>query len=168
MEQNNRGTRKGMREILILRGIQGSGKITWARNWIKEDPEHRVRFNRDDIQNMLGIYWVPSRETLINILYNSFLNDAMSEGYNIVLDNMNLNQKTLTEIKEIVREFNKYLPISLANLRYTIRYQTFFDTHLEECIARDVKRENPIGEEVIRNTYNKYKDIINDFSSKQE
>lgn len=32
---------------------------------------------------------------------------------------------------------------------------------LEECIHRDSLRENPIGEEVIRNTYNKYKNLIN-------
>ena len=154
-------------ELIILQGIPSSGKTTWARNWVNEDSEHRVRFNRDDIRNMLGKYWVPSRESLINAIYESFLNQAMLEGYDIVLDNMNLNQKTLTEIKETVEEFNKWISLSPVDLHYDIRYQTFFDTSLEECIARDAKRENPIGEEVIRNIYNKYKDIINnDFSSK--
>ena len=36
----------------------------------------------------------------------------------------------------------------------------FFDTPLQECIDRDLKRPNPIGEEVIRKTYEKYKHII--------
>ena len=154
-------------ELIILQGIPSSGKTTWAKNWVNEDFEHRVRFNRDDIRNMLGKYWVPSRESLINAMYESFLNQAMLEGYDIVLDNMNLNQKTLAEIKETVEEFNKWISLSPVDLHYDIKYQTFFDTPLEECIARDAKRENPIGEEVIRNTYNKYKDIINnDFSSK--
>lgn len=31
---------------------------------------------------------------------------------------------------------------------------------LQDCIDRDAKRPNPIGEEVIRKTYEKYKDII--------
>ena len=31
---------------------------------------------------------------------------------------------------------------------------------LQDCIDRDSKRPNPIGEEVIRKTYEKYKDII--------
>ena len=154
-------------ELIILQGIPSSGKTTWAKNWVNEDSEHRVRFNRDDIRNMLGKYWVPSRESLINAMYESFLNQAMLEGYDIVLDNMNLNQKTLAKIKETVEEFNKWISLSPVDLHYDIKYQTFFDTSLEECIARDAKRENPIGEEVIRNTYNKYKDIINnDFSSK--
>ena len=154
-------------ELIILQGIPSSGKTTWAKNWVNEDSEHRVRFNRDDIRNMLGKYWIPSREPLINAMYESFLNQAMLEGYDIVLDNMNLNQKTLAKIKETVEEFNKWISLSPVDLHYNIKYQTFFDTPLEECIARDAKRENPIGEEVIRNTYNKYKDIINnDFSSK--
>jgi predicted kinase len=149
-------------ELIILQGIQGSGKTTWAKNWVNEDSEHRVRFNRDDIRNMLGKYWVPNRESLINAMYESFLNQAMLEGYDIVLDNMNLNQKALTEIKETVKEFNKWISLSPVDLHYDIKYQTFFDTPLEECISRDAKRENSIGEEVIRNTYNKYKDIINE------
>lgn len=148
-------------ELIVLQGIPSSGKTTWAKSWVNEDSEHRVRFNRDDIRNMLGKYWVPNRESIINAMYESFLHQAMLEGYDIVLDNMNLNQKTLVEIKETVEEFNKWISLSPVDLHYEIKYQTFFDTPLEECIARDAKRENPIGEEVIRNTYNKYKDTIN-------
>ena len=148
-------------EVIILQGIQGSGKTTWAKNWVQEDPKHRVRFNQDDIRNMFGVYWVPSRESLVKAMRDSFLNGAMLEGYDIVLDNMNLNQKTLDEIKEIVEEFNKWISLSPVDSHYDIKYQTFFDTPLEECIARDSKREHPIGENVIRSTYNKYKDVIN-------
>lgn len=38
------------RVLIICRGIQGSGKSTWAKQWCHEDPEHRVRFNNDDIR----------------------------------------------------------------------------------------------------------------------
>lgn len=36
-----------------------------AKQWVLEDPEHRVRFSNDDIRNMLGKYWFPSREGLV-------------------------------------------------------------------------------------------------------
>lgn len=52
------------RQLVICRGIQGSGKSTWAKQWCHEDPEHRVRFNNDDVRNMLGDYWVPNRENV--------------------------------------------------------------------------------------------------------
>ena len=29
-----------MPKIILCRGIQGSGKSTWARKWVLEDPEH--------------------------------------------------------------------------------------------------------------------------------
>lgn len=45
------------RKLIICRGIQGSGKSTWAKQWCHEDPENRIRFNNDDIRNMLGDYW---------------------------------------------------------------------------------------------------------------
>ena len=41
----------------------------------------------------------------------------------------------------------------------TLEFKDFF-IPLEVCIERDSKRDNPIGEEVIRATYNKYKHII--------
>ena len=146
-------------ELIILQGIQGSGKTTWAKNWIKEDPKHRVRFNQDDIRNMFGVYWVPSRESLVKAMHNSFLNEAMLEGYDIVLDNMNLNQNTLNEIKEIVEEFNKWVSLTPVDLHYDIKYQTFFDVPLSICIERDKQRDLQIGEKVIRGSYERYKDI---------
>lgn len=42
---------------------------------------------------------------------------------------------------------------------YGIIYQDFF-IPLQDCIERDSKRPNPIGEKIIRNTYERYKDIL--------
>lgn len=32
----------GTRKLIICRGIQGSGKSTWAKQWCHEDPKHRA------------------------------------------------------------------------------------------------------------------------------
>lgn len=80
-----------MSKIILCRGIQGSGKTTWAKQWVLEDPEHRVRFNNDDIRNMLGKYWVTSREVLVRALRDTCVHRAMDESYDIVIDNMNLS-----------------------------------------------------------------------------
>lgn len=60
---------KKMSKLIITRGLPASGKSTWAKQWVLEDPEHRVRINQDDIRLMLGKYWVPKRESL---LYNTY------------------------------------------------------------------------------------------------
>lgn len=146
-----------MAKVIICQGLPASGKSTWAKQWASEDSKHRVRFNRDDIRNMLGTYWVPSRENIINTIYDSFMNEAMMAGYDIVIDNMNLNKKTIAEIEQYVAEFNEWISLSPLKVHYDIEYKTFFDTPLETLIERDSKREHPIGEKVIRDLYNKYK-----------
>lgn len=152
-----------MAKLIICQGLPASGKTTWAKEWVKEEPTRRVRFNRDDVRNMLGKYWVPSREDLINSIYDSFMDEAMLAGYDIVIDNMNLNKKTLKEIEDLVKEFNEWIALSplAESHRYEIEYKSFLDTPLETCIERDSKRENPIGEKVIRDLYAKYKDEYN-------
>lgn len=147
-------------KVIILRGIPASGKSTWAKSWVSEKPTERVRFNRDDIRNMLGIYWVPSREPLINSIYDSFLQDAMLSGYDIVIDNMNLNKGAVDDIETKVKEFNEWIRLSPVKNEYEIEYKDFFDTTLEVCIQRDSTRDRPIGENTIRNIYNKYQHII--------
>lgn len=150
-----------MPKIILCRGIQGSGKTTWAKQWVLEDPEHRVRFNNDDIRNMLGKYRVPSREGLIKDLRNLFLWEAMSYGFDIVIDNMNLNPEELGYYNRVLDDWNspKGVVSDMLRPKYDLEFKNFF-TPLQECIERDSKRPNPIGEEVIRKTYEKYKDIL--------
>ena len=150
-----------MAKIILCRGIQGSGKTTWAKQWVLEDPEHRVRFNNDDIRNMLGKYWVPSREGLVKNLKDTFLWSSMYHGFDIVIDNMNLNPNELEYYNKMLDHWN-YLEGIIpgeVKLKYELEIKNFF-TPLQECIERDSKRPNPIGEEVIRKTYEKYKDIL--------
>ena len=126
-----------------------------------EDPEHRVRFNNDDIRNMLGKYWVPNREGLVKNLKYTFLCTSMYSGYDIVIDNMNLNPKELEYYNNFLNDWNNLAGVVPYTVKpkYDIEIKNFF-TPLEDCIERDSKRPNPIGEEVIRNTYEKYKDIL--------
>lgn len=142
---------KEKRTIILCRGIQGSGKSTWAKQWVLEDPELRVRYNNDDVRNMLGKYWVPSREGLITSFKDNFAREAISSGYNIVVDNMNLNPKEYKYWQDAVGTSDKY--------EYTLEFKDFF-IPVEECIMRDSHRENPIGEKVIRDTWKRYRSFI--------
>ena len=141
-------------EILICRGIQGSGKSTFAKDWVAKDSVNRIRLNRDDIRNSFGPYWVPSRELLITRVMNDALKQAIDLGYSVVIDNMNLDKKYFNQLKNTIGEYinPKFLyqsdPITVSIID--------FKTPLEECIKRDSLREHPIGEKVIRDTYKKY------------
>ena len=136
-----------MSKIILCRGIQASGKSTYAKAWVEEDPEHRVRFNNDDIRNMLGKYWVPSREHLVRRIKIALILEAMETGYDIIVDNMNLNPTEVEWYEAIVRDFKT----RRVSSNYSIEFKDF-KTPLEECLRRDSLRNKPIGSEVIKNT----------------
>lgn len=142
-----------MSKIIVVRGIPASGKSTWAKEWVFEDPIHRVRINMDDIRNMLGKYWVIEREPLVKRIKENAIYNALDFGYDLIIDNMNLNPKEIASIKRIISGYPEY----------SIEFKDFFDVPLDVCIERDSKRDNPIGAKTITDIYNKYKSLY-DFS----
>lgn len=144
------------KQFIICRGIPGSGKSTWAKKWAAEDEEHRIRINNDDIRNMLGPYWVPKREHLVKYTTDIILTYAMEGGYNIVMDNMNLNDATIKELQKCVNNFNQNYTCKWS---YEISFKDFFIS-LEEAITRDSLRPHPIGEKTIKDIYRRYRHIF--------
>lgn len=138
-----------MSKLIICRGIPASGKTFWAKQWVLEDSEHRVRINQDDIRLMLGKYWVPKREPLVQHIQAEALIGALTKGYDIVIDNTNLNKKVVDNYCDLVKDHGNH----------DIEYKDFFDTPLSVCIERDKNRDIQVSEKIIRNFYNNYKDI---------
>lgn len=155
------------RKLILCRGIQGSGKSTWAKKWAEEDPDNRVRFNNNDIRNMLGKYWVPSREGIVKVMKDTFAKASMLAGKNIVIDNMNLNPKEVEYWRDLIEYNNDYytgvrgeFPSTYkANYFYELEFKNFFIS-VDECIRRDAMRSNPIGEKVIKDTWKRYRSFI--------
>ena len=137
-----------MSKLIICRGLPASGKSTWAKQWVLEDPEHRVRINQDDIRLMLGKYWVPSREKLVQEIQFNAIIEALNREFDVVIDNTNLNNKVLDQFNRLIKTFEDY----------EIEYKDFFDTPLSVCIERDKNRDLQVTEKVIRSFYNNYKD----------
>lgn len=156
---------ENIKKLILTRGIQGSGKSTWARQWVEEDPEHRIRINNDDIRNMLGPYWIPAREDLVSNTKRNIAHNAIQYGYDIVVDNMNLNPKEVKFWQDLVNLHNKHITDpdiitpDWVPWKYEIEFKDFF-IPLEECIRRDAMRPHPIGEKIIRDTWRKYKHFI--------
>lgn len=97
---------------------------------------------------MLGKYWVPSREKLVQHIQEEALIEALLRDYDIVIDNTNLNEKVLDNYRVLVTAYGDH----------SIEYKDFFDTPLSVCIERDKNRDLQVTEKVIRSFYNNYKD----------
>lgn len=133
-------------KLIICKGLPGCGKSTFAKKWAKEKPKERVRVCRDDIRNMLGEYWVPSRESLVTFMENDLIHKALTNDYDVIVDATNLRGTQRFEAL-----------CSLIPSEVTLKVKDFTDVPIETCIERDSKRtEGKVGEEVIMRMYNKY------------
>ena len=156
-----------MKRIILTRGIPASGKSTWAKQEVLKDPEHSIRINRDDLRNMCGKYWVPAREHYIEACKGLILISAMNFQFDtIIIDGMNLNPKESGKLKGEIAMVND--AFKSGQDKYVVEVKDFTDVPLDVCLERDSKRENPIGEDVIRGIFNKYQILYNLKETKDE
>lgn len=132
-----------MQRVIILKGLPGSGKSTWAREFVKGKKDW-VIVNRDSLRNMRGDYWIVQQEDLITEWEDFCVKSTILAGLNVIIDATNLNQKVLNKWKNIASDNSLEAEILML------------DTPLEECIRRDLGREKPVGESVILGMYKKY------------
>ena len=140
--------------LLILQGIPSSGKSTWAREFIKINSNNWVIINRDSIRDMLGNYWISSREKLVSEIEYLNTEIALSWGYNVIIDATNLNVKTLNKFQDIAN-------IVSRSSEYNIIIESKeFKILPHKAIFRNWKRGlfggRSVGKKVIMDFYNKY------------
>ena len=156
-----------MKRIILTRGIPASGKSTWAKQEVLKDPEHSIRINRDDLRNMSGKYWVPTREHYIEACKGIILICAMNFQFDtIIIDEMNLNPKESGKLKGEIAMVNA--AFKGGQDKYVVEIKDFTNVPLDVCLERDSKRENPKGEDIIKGIFNKYRELYNLKETKDE
>jgi len=134
-----------MKKLIALRGVPASGKSTWAKKVLENDPTYR-RVNRDSIRFMTdGKYWNPDNERLVSDIMNAAIKSALKRGFNVIVDNTNLSAKYLKGLHKIAKE--------VGDVEVSEKY---FEISLEEALKRDANRERKVGEKVLTDFYNKY------------
>lgn len=144
-----------MNKIIILVGISGSGKSTFAKGYVKN---HRdtVIISRDTIRMSLfgfneetyGDYYkddVTEREKIVTNFFNSQLSYALEKGLDVIADNTHLNTSYIYAYKQ----FGVPLEIRI------------FDTSEDGCILRDLSRVKCVGEDVIKKQYKSFQKLKN-------
>ena len=126
-------------EMIIMVGLPASGKTTWAKDFCNKNDGY-VRINRDDIRSMLGIEYSKRNERLVRDIEISNIITSLKSGYSVVVDDTNLNEYTVNQLK--VAYFENVLNPQKPKIK-------FIECPVDECIERDSKRENPVGYSVI-------------------
>lgn len=134
-------------QILLTRGLQGSGKSFFARQWVAEDPDWRVRINRDDIRKMIADkYWGLSRhqEETVTLLQFAMARAAIGGKLSVVVDDTNLRAATVKQWLALGAELG--VPVNHHDV----------PVDLELAIERDSQRDRVVGEDVIRDYHNRF------------
>lgn len=131
----------------MLKGLPASWKSTWAKETIKNNPWKYKRVNKDDLRAMLD-WWKRSKqnEEFVLRVRDFIITQALYDWKIAIVDDTNFEEKHEHAIRDILARTKEWGTVM-------IRY---FDTDVEECIARDAARENPVWEKVIRDMHKKY------------
>lgn len=141
------------KSVIILKGLPGSGKSTWARQMLNDYPGQYKRINKDDLRAMLdNSRWSKHNEKFVLNLRNHIILEALSDGRSVIVDDTNLSSRHEKTIKQLISKWNKD---NQDNVEVQIVDQ-FLSIPLDKCIENDLKRPNSVGEKVIRDMYIKF------------
>lgn len=133
-------------EIVMMSGVSGSGKSTWARTWVAADPDHRVRVNRDDIRSMMFTKadYTGVQEEMLTAASNALMVAALNLGKSVVVDNTHLHPRFAQELSKFAET---------QSVRF--RVQTMAPITFEVAQSRIQKRAGKGGlmvpDEVLKN-----------------
>ena len=155
-----------MKTITILQGIPASGKSTYAKKLVLDNPGMYKRINRDSLRAMLDCnYFSKGNEKFIKRMRDYLIKEALLEGKHVIVDDTNISETNANRIKEIAQEYTKETGHAV---KVDIKRM---EIDLEEAILRDSKREKPVGREVILKMHKQLhgaKKLINEIRTQDE
>lgn len=124
-------------KLIILCGIPGSGKSTYAKKYISEYPKTPVHLSSDKIREELyGDETVQGNPGEVFSLMQKRAIEALNDGHDVLYDATNITRKDRSGIIGVCPKF--------AKIECHIIWAP-----IEVCIQRDAERERTVGKEVI-------------------
>ena len=135
-----------MPELLITRGLPASGKTSFAKAWVAEDPSRRVRVNRDDTRAMTqsGAPWSRDLEDVTTTVCHAAIRALLRNGRDVVVDDTNLNGRTAKTLAKIAAQCGADFAVK------------DFPISVDEAVARDAARDRSVGAQVIQGMHDRY------------
>lgn len=134
--------------LYLSKGLPGAGKTSACRKFIAASTKPVVRVSRDDLRYMhYEEYWGGSiDENVVTMSQYALIDAALSAGYDVYCDDMNLSEIALTHLHECVAR----------HPGTHIVWHDHTDVPLAVCQERDAKRDRQVGADVIRGLYERY------------
>lgn len=147
-----------MSKLIILRGVSGSGKSTWARN-----QTGYLVVSRDSIREMQygssgkDYYDVPNtflmeRESVVTMIQDSMIEGALRTGVNVIVDNTNIEWRYVKALAKIANKVGAEVEIRV------------FDAAVQTAITNDHMRAarggRSVGADIIRKQHQRLQGTI--------
>lgn len=139
-----------MIKCIITKGLQNSGKSFWSKQFVKENKNWK-RVCRDDFRHMIASYeFSKENENLVKELVFTSINTLIENKYNIIIDEMNLSEKTLKRNMKIVQDISKHWD---EEVEFEIKE---FPITLGEALSRHKNTSKTFTENVIKSTWKRH------------
>lgn len=121
-----------MNKLIMLVGIPGSGKSTWAKEQVTASGGRVKRVNRDDLRAMIDCgQWSKANEKLIVEVRNRIIVESLRRFNDVIVDDTNLTRYHERDLRNLLDE-----------LTFKPEFEVkVFDTPFEVCVERNAKRE---------------------------
>lgn len=139
-----------MSKIVVMRGLPASGKSTKAEELRFEAEPFGVVLSRDAIR--AGMFGAPGKtildpreESVVTKIQEASAREALGCGFTVIIDDMNLRNEYVKRWDIVAQEQGaEFEIVDLTNVS------------VEACVQRDWPRVYRVGQQVIRDLYQRY------------
>ncbi len=143
------------KKLIVLSGISGSGKSTYAAELVQSDPQKYALVNRDKIRELLFGYRedniseyhkrpdLGKLEKQVTLYEDTLIHEGLNLNKTVIIDATHLNKKYLERFQ-------------FWNVPIDYKY---FDTPLKDAIFRDLGRTRKVGADIIKKQWDTYSSL---------
>lgn len=139
-------------DIVLVCGLQGSGKTHFAKHYFKQT--NRKRINRGELRKALytmtqfGDEWSPNYfneidETLVKHTERKIIEHFLQNRRKILIDNTSVTKESRKNYIQLAKQMKKSLGVIYLNIP------------LEKCLERNKLNEDHVPEQIIANLFAK-------------
>lgn len=136
-----------MKTLFMMKGLPASGKSTSAKEMLDGIGYGNAKIvNKDQLRLMLDDgHWTGANERFLLGVRDYIITSALNSDLHVIVDDTNLAPKHEKRLRELAAKHGALFEVI-----------DFTHVGLNECIERDRRRQNYVGEAVIRKMYDDY------------
>lgn len=133
------------KRVIMMKGLPGSGKSTWAKEYVKKH-KNFIRISNDDLRlQMFNRQFDKGDTKMVDKMRMMMLTTALELGQSVIIDNTNLSPRLEEQYRDIAKQHKAGFEI-----------QDLTNVPIHTCLSQNNNRPNPVDPKVIWSMYNQF------------